>query len=156
MIGRGDLVFRQGRVPLIGNDRLPDQPESLPGVHEQTGIGVRKAGRISHEERLTPRRAGSALARAKDFHVICIPLARAVVPANQQIAIGAFDDAWRVVMLVVQREHQLRLEARESVRLRRQAGYQGQYELLHEITPVNCSSQLFADSRFTLNGWLRR
>jgi len=29
-------------------------------------------------------------------------------------------------------------------------------ELVHEITPVNCSSQLFADSRFTLNGWLRR
>jgi SM-20-related protein len=29
-------------------------------------------------------------------------------------------------------------------------------ELLHEITPVKCASQLFADSRFTLNGWLRR
>ncbi len=29
-------------------------------------------------------------------------------------------------------------------------------ELLHEITPVNCGSQRFADSRFTLNGWLRR
>jgi Rps23 Pro-64 3,4-dihydroxylase Tpa1-like proline 4-hydroxylase len=29
-------------------------------------------------------------------------------------------------------------------------------ELLHEITPVNCASLLFADSRFTLNGWLRR
>jgi len=29
-------------------------------------------------------------------------------------------------------------------------------EMLHEITPVNCASQLFADSRFTLNGWLRR
>ncbi len=29
-------------------------------------------------------------------------------------------------------------------------------ELLHEITPVNCATQLFADSRFTLNGWLRR
>ena len=29
-------------------------------------------------------------------------------------------------------------------------------ELLHEITPVKCPSQLFADSRFTLNGWLRR
>jgi SM-20-related protein len=29
-------------------------------------------------------------------------------------------------------------------------------ELMHEITPVNCSSQHFADSRFTLNGWLRR
>jgi len=29
-------------------------------------------------------------------------------------------------------------------------------ELLHEITQVNCVSQLFADSRFTLNGWLRR
>ena len=29
-------------------------------------------------------------------------------------------------------------------------------ELLHEITAVNCASQLFADSRFTLNGWLRR
>jgi Rps23 Pro-64 3,4-dihydroxylase Tpa1-like proline 4-hydroxylase len=29
-------------------------------------------------------------------------------------------------------------------------------ELLHEITPVNCASHQFADSRFTLNGWLRR
>jgi len=29
-------------------------------------------------------------------------------------------------------------------------------ELLHEITPVKCPSGDFADSRFTLNGWLRR
>jgi Rps23 Pro-64 3,4-dihydroxylase Tpa1-like proline 4-hydroxylase len=29
-------------------------------------------------------------------------------------------------------------------------------ELMHEITPVKCGSQHFADSRFTLNGWLRR
>lgn len=29
-------------------------------------------------------------------------------------------------------------------------------ELLHEITPVKCLSGAFADSRFTLNGWLRR
>jgi SM-20-related protein len=29
-------------------------------------------------------------------------------------------------------------------------------EVLHEITPVKCASQQFADSRFTLNGWLRR
>jgi len=29
-------------------------------------------------------------------------------------------------------------------------------ELLHEITPVNCASRHFANSRFTLNGWLRR
>ena len=29
-------------------------------------------------------------------------------------------------------------------------------ELLHEITPVKCPSGIFADSRFTLNGWLRR
>ncbi len=29
-------------------------------------------------------------------------------------------------------------------------------QLLHEITAVNCASQQFADSRFTVNGWLRR
>ena len=29
-------------------------------------------------------------------------------------------------------------------------------ELQHEITPVKCPSRLFADSRFTLNGWLRQ
>ena len=29
-------------------------------------------------------------------------------------------------------------------------------ELMHEITPVKCSSGAFADSRFTLNGWLRQ
>lgn len=29
-------------------------------------------------------------------------------------------------------------------------------ELMHEITPVKCPSRQFADSRFTLNGWLRR
>jgi SM-20-related protein len=28
--------------------------------------------------------------------------------------------------------------------------------LLHEITPVKCRSGAFADSRFTLNGWLHR
>jgi len=28
-------------------------------------------------------------------------------------------------------------------------------ELMHEITAVNCPSRQFADSRFTLNGWLR-
>jgi SM-20-related protein len=29
-------------------------------------------------------------------------------------------------------------------------------ELMHEITPVKCASGAFADSRFTLNGWLQR
>ena len=29
-------------------------------------------------------------------------------------------------------------------------------ELMHEITPVNCPSRAFADSRFTLNGWLHQ
>lgn len=29
-------------------------------------------------------------------------------------------------------------------------------ELMHEITTVKCPSQQFADSRFTLNGWLRQ
>jgi SM-20-related protein len=29
-------------------------------------------------------------------------------------------------------------------------------ELMHEITPVECPSRTFADSRFTLNGWLHR
>jgi SM-20-related protein len=28
-------------------------------------------------------------------------------------------------------------------------------ELMHEITPVKCATGLFADSRFTVNGWLR-
>jgi Rps23 Pro-64 3,4-dihydroxylase Tpa1-like proline 4-hydroxylase len=28
--------------------------------------------------------------------------------------------------------------------------------VLHEITPVECPSRAFADSRFTLNGWLHR
>jgi SM-20-related protein len=28
--------------------------------------------------------------------------------------------------------------------------------LLHEITPVKCSSRAFRDSRFTLNGWFHR
>lgn len=29
-------------------------------------------------------------------------------------------------------------------------------ELMHEITSVKCTSQSFADSRFTVNGWLRQ
>jgi SM-20-related protein len=29
-------------------------------------------------------------------------------------------------------------------------------ELMHEVTAVKCASGLFADSRFTLNGWLRQ
>jgi Rps23 Pro-64 3,4-dihydroxylase Tpa1-like proline 4-hydroxylase len=29
-------------------------------------------------------------------------------------------------------------------------------ELVHEITPISCDSRAFADSRFTVNGWLHR
>jgi Rps23 Pro-64 3,4-dihydroxylase Tpa1-like proline 4-hydroxylase len=29
-------------------------------------------------------------------------------------------------------------------------------ELMHEVTAIRCPSGMFADSRFTLNGWLRR
>jgi Rps23 Pro-64 3,4-dihydroxylase Tpa1-like proline 4-hydroxylase len=29
-------------------------------------------------------------------------------------------------------------------------------ELMHEVTPVKSPTGLFADSRFTLNGWLRQ
>jgi SM-20-related protein len=29
-------------------------------------------------------------------------------------------------------------------------------EMMHEITPVTCPSRLFGDSRFTINGWLRK
>jgi Rps23 Pro-64 3,4-dihydroxylase Tpa1-like proline 4-hydroxylase len=28
--------------------------------------------------------------------------------------------------------------------------------VLHEITAIECSSRAFADSRFTLNGWLHK
>lgn len=28
--------------------------------------------------------------------------------------------------------------------------------IMHEVLPVSCPSRLFADSRFTINGWLRR
>ena len=27
---------------------------------------------------------------------------------------------------------------------------------MHEVLPVSCPSQSFADSRFTVNGWVRR
>jgi Rps23 Pro-64 3,4-dihydroxylase Tpa1-like proline 4-hydroxylase len=27
---------------------------------------------------------------------------------------------------------------------------------LHEVLPVSCPSKAFADSRFTINGWVRR
>ncbi|WP_333783600.1 hypothetical protein [Nostoc sp. 'Peltigera malacea cyanobiont' DB3992] len=27
---------------------------------------------------------------------------------------------------------------------------------MHEVLPVNCPSQAFGDSRFTINGWVRR
>ncbi len=27
---------------------------------------------------------------------------------------------------------------------------------MHEVLPVNCKSKAFADSRFTINGWVRR
>ncbi|MGB8690572.1 MAG: proline hydroxylase, partial [Microcoleus sp.] len=27
---------------------------------------------------------------------------------------------------------------------------------MHEVLPVSCPSKAFADSRFTINGWVRR
>jgi SM-20-related protein len=31
-----------------------------------------------------------------------------------------------------------------------------QSHVMHEVMPVNCRSQAFEDSRFTINGWIRR
>jgi Rps23 Pro-64 3,4-dihydroxylase Tpa1-like proline 4-hydroxylase len=27
---------------------------------------------------------------------------------------------------------------------------------MHEVLPIYCASRAFADSRFTINGWIRR
>src|SRR5256885_12615021 len=41
-----DAISRQRRVPLIGDDRLPHQPQPFLHIDKQRRVGVRKSGRV--------------------------------------------------------------------------------------------------------------
>src|SRR5205823_66735 len=89
LIRRGDLVLGQGGMPLVGDDRLPDQPQPLMRVNKQAWVGVGKARRIGQEEGLAPCLGAFASPRAEYPDIVRVPFTRAVIPTDQEVAIRA-------------------------------------------------------------------
>ena len=106
-IVRGDLVLHQRGVPLVRQDRRPQQPEPLRRVDEHRGVRVRVAWRVGHHERLAPAAAALLQPRAANEDVVGRALSGSVEPAGQQVAARQFDDHRRVVVPVLEREDQL-------------------------------------------------
>ena len=107
-----NFVAAQGRMPLIRKDCLPKEPQALLWIHEQTRIGVREARRIGEQESLAPTRVAFALACPFNDDIIGPTFAGAVVPTDEQIAIGTFDNAGSVVVPAFWLKNQLPLEKR--------------------------------------------
>jgi len=103
---RGDAVFHERSVPLVGENRWPQQPQSSARIDEHGAVRVRVIRSVGHRETLAPGPGALAFACPFDLHVIRSALTRAVKPTNEQITIGRFDDARSVVVPVFKRENQ--------------------------------------------------
>ena len=107
VVGR-DLVLHQRGVPLVGEDRRPEQPQTLLRVEEQRRVRIRIARRVRQQEGGAPRAAALAEPRAPDHDVVRRALTRPVEPAHEEIPAWQLDHRRRVVVPVFERKDELR------------------------------------------------
>ena len=98
----GDAVLHERGLPLVGDDQRPQEEQALLRIEEEHGIGFREARRIGQGEGLAPFACGVVPARGVDQDIVGGALAGAVEPADQQVAVGQFDDRGGVVALLTQ------------------------------------------------------
>ena len=109
LIVRRDLVLHQRRVPLVGENRRPQQPQPLPRIDEHRRVRVGIARRVGQQERGAPRVRCPCFSRAP--RTTTSSAVRSPEPWNQhdeQVAVRRLDDHRRVVVPVLEREDELR------------------------------------------------
>jgi hypothetical protein len=111
VVGR-DPVLHQGRLPAVGDDRRPEEPQAVLRVQVDHAVGVGEAGGVGEEEGLGPRAALLDPARALDDDVVRGALAGAVEPGDEEVAVRQLHDRRRVVVPVLEREDELGFEER--------------------------------------------
>ena len=89
---------------------------------------IGKARRVSHDKRVAPLPLPLPAPCAVDGHVIGRPLSAAAIPGDQQIAVGAFDDSRRVVVIRAKRENQIVLVERNRLSRPAHAGKESRQE----------------------------
>ena len=104
--------IRQARLPAVGQNRRPEQPQTLPSVDHHAGVAVGKSRCVGHHKGLRPTRAPRSQAGTIDCDVVGRALARSAVPGCDQGPIGAGHDARRVIVVAPQRKDQFRLVLR--------------------------------------------
>ena len=97
---------------MVVENRRPEEPESLFGIDVKDGIAIGKVGGVGEEERFAPSIGVFRFAGAEDRHIVGGAFARTTIPTGEQIAVRAFDDAGRMIVLGMPRENQIGLEAR--------------------------------------------
>jgi len=97
----GELVATQGGMPFVARIVCQISQRRFCGSTKRQGLVSGKPGSSASKEWLTPTFFAFAFARPLDDHIVGAALSRAVIPTSQQVAIGTFDDARGVIVLVV-------------------------------------------------------
>ena len=79
-------------------------------VDKHGAIGVGITERIGHGETGAPRFGAFAFAGAFDLDVVSGPFARAVKPADEEIALGSFDNARGMIVPHFERKEEFGIE----------------------------------------------
>ena len=101
------LHLHQRGVPLVGQNRRPQQPEASRAIDEERRVGVGIAGGVGQPGGRGPGGRAATLPGPEEFDVVGRTLARSVKPRDQQVPVRVLDDAGRVVVPVLDRKEQL-------------------------------------------------
>jgi hypothetical protein len=90
----------------VRDDQRPKEKEPLAGIEEEHRVGFRETGGVGQNEGRGPRAGAAGPARGVDEDVVRGALTGAVEPADEQVAVGQFDDGRGVVVPFFRREDQ--------------------------------------------------
>ena len=78
-------VIRQARLPAVGHDRRPEQPQALLSVDHHARVAVRETRACRPSQTVRPRSCSRAQSRTVHRHIVGRALARSAVPGREQL-----------------------------------------------------------------------
>jgi len=103
-------IIREGRFPVVIEDDGPEEPQLLMAVEIEGCIAIGKPGVVGHEKVGGPLLAPLGESCAVDGDVVGLAFSVATIPGGEEFAVGEFDDAGGVIVVLAEGENEFGLQ----------------------------------------------